>query len=201
MKFPTEILCFYCFNLKNTSFLSFRGNSYLVPGTLLTTFKVLLVIFVNLVVNILLFLEFLTEILYFYCFNLKNTSYLSLRGNSCLVPRTVLTTFKALFLVFVNLVVNILLFFEIYTKNWGIYCFFSKNTYFLYHLENSYLVPYLPTPLNVPIYYWNNLKANTFFALRQQIMDHSKYFKFKYFCKTFMAQEMIDNFFFDLSFK
>jgi hypothetical protein len=50
------------------------------------------------------------------------------------------------------------------------------------------------------IIFWDNLKANTFCALRQQIMDHSKYFKFKYFCNTFMAQEMIDNFF-DLSFK
>ncbi len=180
----------------------------LVPRTFLTTLKVLLVIFVNLLVKILLFLKFTLKIGEFIVPFSKNTTYLSPRGNSYLVPRTVLTTFKALFLVFVNLVVNILLFFEIHTKNWGIFCFFSKNTYFiyhlwnsylvprtvlttfkallvifvnlvvnillfleftlkirefiiqiskntckLYHLGNSYLVPYLPTPLNVPIYY------------------------------------------------
>ncbi len=147
----TENWWIYYFNLKNTSYLSFRGNSYLVPGTLLTTFKVLFVIFVNLVVNILLFFEIHTKNWGIYYSILKK--YLLPLLSWKLVPRTLLTTFKALFLVFVNLVVNILLFFEIHTKNWGIYCFFSKNTSYLYYRGNSYLVPYLPTPLNVPIYY------------------------------------------------
>ncbi len=107
----------------------------LVPRTVLATFNVLIVIFVNLSSEYsIIFWNYPLKYYVFIVSISKNTSYLSFRGNSYLVPRTVLTTFKVLFVIFVNLVVNILLFFEIHTKNWGIYCFFSKNTYFIYHL-------------------------------------------------------------------
>ncbi len=57
----------------------------LVPRTFLTTLKVLLVIFVNLLVKILLFLKFTLKIGEFIVPFSKNTTYLSPRGNSYLV--------------------------------------------------------------------------------------------------------------------
>ncbi len=57
----------------------------LVPRTFLTTFNVLIVIFVNLLVKILLFLKFTLKIGEFIVPFSKNTTYLSPRGNSYLV--------------------------------------------------------------------------------------------------------------------